>query len=351
MTHQLGILGAGGISETHARAAAALPNVRIAAVCGQNATKVDRLADRYGAARYTDIAAFLRHKPLDIVAIGSPSGLHADQGLLAAAAGLHLYVEKPLDVTVARADALIAAAERAGVKIAVCFQDRNNPRLATVKRWIDDGVIGKPLLVSARVKWYRPPDYYAQSKWRGTKALDGGGALMNQGIHTVDLLLWWLGDIVRVSARGGTLLHRIEVEDTIVAWLEFANGAIGTLEATTAAYPGYPRRVELTGTRGTVNVEQDRIVACDLQDPPTSIATALAAQDGDANASAASPIVSDARGHQRILEDLLRAIETGGRPQCDGVEGRRSVAVVNAIYESAATGRPVDVPAATTAIR
>ena len=199
--HHIGILGAGGISDTHARAAAALPNVRVSAVCGTNAAKVEALANRYGAAAFTDVAAFLAHKPMDIVAIGSPSGLHADQGVMAAAAGLHLYVEKPLDVTTAKADALIDAAARAGVQIAVCFQDRNNPRLSTVKQWIDGGVIGEPRLVSARVKWYRPPEYYAQSKWRGTPALDGGGALMNQGIHTVDLLLWWLGDIVRVSAK------------------------------------------------------------------------------------------------------------------------------------------------------
>jgi UDP-N-acetyl-2-amino-2-deoxyglucuronate dehydrogenase len=343
MTYHLGILGAGGISETHASAAAALPRVRISAVCGTNAAKVNRLAETYGAARYDDVAAFVRHRPMDIVAIGSPSGIHADQGELAAANGLHLLVEKPLDVTLARADRLIDAASRAGVQIAVCFQDRSNPRLAQVKRWLDEGVVGRPLLVSARVKWYRPPEYYAQSRWRGTRALDGGGALMNQGIHTVDLLLWWLGDIVRVSARAGTLLHRIEVEDTIVAWLEFANGAIGTIEATTAAYPGFPRRVELSGTRGTVVVEQDRIVGCEVQEPPPDLAAAIAAQDTDANASAASPIVSDARGHQRILEDLVEAIETGRRPRCDGVEGRRSVAVVNAIYESAASGRVVGV--------
>jgi UDP-N-acetyl-2-amino-2-deoxyglucuronate dehydrogenase len=341
--HHIGILGAGGISDTHARAAAALPNVRVSAVCGSNAAKVEALANRYGAAAFTDVAAFLAHKPMDIVAIGSPSGLHADQGVMAAAAGLHLYVEKPLDVTIAKADALIAAAERAGVKIAVCFQDRNNPRLSTVKQWIDGGVIGEPRLVSARVKWYRPPEYYAQSKWRGTRSLDGGGALMNQGIHTVDLLLWWLGDIVRVSARSGTLVHKVEVEDTIVGWLEFANGAIGTLEATTAAYPGYPRRVEVTGTRGTVSIEQDRIVGCDVRDAPPEVAAAMATQDGDQNAQAASAIVSDARGHQRILEDLLDAIETGRPPRCDGHEGRRSVAVVEALYESAATGRPVDV--------
>ena len=342
MTH-IGILGGGGISETHARAAVAIPNVRVSAVCGANAAKVAQLAKQYDATAYTDVAAFLRHRPMEIVAIGSPSGLHGEQVQAAAAAGMHLLVEKPLEISLARTDAAIDAVDRAGVKLAVCFQDRGNPRLGLVKQWIDAGYFGTPILVSARVKWYRPPEYYAKSRWRGTWALDGGGALMNQGIHTVDLLLWWLGDIVRVSARAKTQLHTIEVEDTVVATLEFANGAIGTLEATTAAYPGFPRRVELTGTLGTVAIEQDRIVSSDVREVPAEMRAALTAQEGDANASAASPVVSDARGHQRVLEDLLSAISTGRRPGCDAREGRRSVAVVEAIYASSRTGRPVDV--------
>jgi predicted dehydrogenase len=342
MTH-IGILGGGGISDTHARAAVAIPQVRVSAVYGGNAAKVAHLAKQYDATAYSDLPAFLRHRPMEIVAIGSPSGLHGDQVAAAAAAGMHLLVEKPLEITIARTDAAIGAVERAGVKLAVCFQDRANPRLGLVKQWIDAGYLGAPLLVSARVKWYRPPEYYAQSRWRGTWALDGGGALVNQGIHTVDLLLWWLGDIVRVSARAKTHLHKIEVEDTVVATLEFANGAIGTLEATTAAYPGYPRRVELTGTHGTVAIEQDRIVTCDLREPPAEVSVALTAGQTDANASAASPIVSDASGHQRILEDLLAAIASGKRPRCDAREGRRSVAVVEAVYASARSGKAVDV--------
>jgi UDP-N-acetyl-2-amino-2-deoxyglucuronate dehydrogenase len=341
MTH-IGILGGGGISDTHARAAAAIPQVRITAVCGSNAGKVAQLAKRYDATAYTELAPFLQHRPLDVVAIGSPSGLHGEHVEAAAAAGLHVLVEKPLEITTPRADAVVKAVERAGVKLAVGFQDRANPRLGLVKHWIDAGYLGAPLLVSARVKWYRPPEYYAQSRWRGTWALDGGGALMNQGIHTADLLLWWLGDVVRVSARAKTQRHRIEVEDTVVALLEFANGAVGTLEATTAAYPGYPRRVELSGMNGTVAIEHDRIVSCDLRDAPADVRAALDAQDTDANASAASPIVSDARGHQRILEDLLEAIATDRRPRCDAREGRRSVALVEAIYESSRSGRPVE---------
>jgi predicted dehydrogenase len=189
-------------------------------------------------------------------------------------------------------------------------------------------------LVSARVPWWRPPEYYSGSRWRGTWVLDGGGALMNQGVHTVDLLVWLLGDVARVQARTATLRHAIEVEDTAVAVLEFASGAVGALEATTAAYPGYPRRLELTGTEGTVVVEHDRIMAADLRAPVEGLTTGT----GDANRSASSPVVSDVSGHRAVLEDFLQAIGTGRRPFCDGREARRSVALVEAIYRSARTG-------------
>jgi predicted dehydrogenase len=162
---------------------------------------------------------------------------------------------------------------------------------------------------------------------------------MNQGVHTVDLLLWLLGDVERVYAKAATALHRIEVEDTLVATLEFRSGALGTLEAATSVYPGYRRRVELTGTEGTLVLEHDRLVAADLRHPPPDLS---AAAEESGNASAASPVVSDVSGHRRILEDFLRAISDGTAPRCDGREGRRSVELVAAIYESSRTGRPVD---------
>jgi predicted dehydrogenase len=276
---------------------------------------------------------------MDLVLIGTPSGLHAEHGIAAARNGLHVLVEKPIDVSTARADALIAACDLAGVKLGVFFQDRVAPGIAVLKRLIDDGTLGKIILVSARVKWYRPPDYYSRSRWRGTLSLDGGGALMNQGVHTVDLLLWLLGDAKRVFGRAVTALHRIESEDTLVATVEFREGAVGTLEATTSAYPGYPRRVEVTGSEGTVILENDRVVAADLRNP---LAPELFAVEQNSNPSANSPIVSDVSGHRRMLEDFLRAIETNGVPRCDGLEGRRSVELVEAIYRSSATGLPVD---------
>lgn len=340
MTYHVGIVGGGNISNTHARAAGETGGVQVAAVYGQNYERAERLAESCGAAAFKTLEALLHHRPLDLVLIGSPSGLHAEHGIAAANRGLHVLVEKPIDVTAARANALIAACDKAGVKLGVCFQDRVAPGLVGLKQLIDQGGLGKIILVSGRVKWYRPPDYYIDSRWRGTLSLDGGGALMNQGIHTVDLLLWLLGDLKRTFGRAVTALHKIESEDTVVATLEFLNGAVGTLEAATSAYPGYPRRVEITGTEGTVIIENDRVIAADLRTPPPPD---LLAAGQNSNPSANSPIVSDVSGHKRILEDFLRAIERNGTPICDGREGRRSVELVEAIYESSRTGAPVGV--------
>src|SRR5881296_1125803 len=224
MTFHIGLIGGGNITETHARVARAIPGVKI-------------------------------------------SALHAPQGIAAARQGLHVLTEKPIEINTARADALIEAAKKSNVQLGVIFQDRMKPHIRQLKNWIDQGLLGRPLIADARVKWYRPPEYYANSRWRGTLALDGGGALINQGVHTVDLLLWLLGDVTRVQSKAITALHKIEVEDTLVATLEFSNGAIGTLEATTSVYPGYPRRLELTGSEGTIIVEDDRIIAADLRRP------------------------------------------------------------------------------------
>ncbi|HEX3227625.1 MAG TPA: Gfo/Idh/MocA family oxidoreductase [Pyrinomonadaceae bacterium] len=336
----IGIIGGGGISETHARAAGEIPGVEIAAFYGDNHEKTSQLSQRFGGTAYREFQTFLEHRPMDLVIIGSPSALHAKQGIAAARQGLHVLTEKPIDVSTAQANDLINACDGAGVKLGVCFQDRVAPEIARLKQLVDDGRLGKPILVSGYVKWYRPPEYYTNSRWRGTRALDGGGALMNQGVHTVDLLLWLMGDVERVYARAVTALHDIEVEDTVVATLEFRSGAIGTLEAGTSIYPGYQRRVELTGTEGTIIMEHDRIVTADLRTPD---ATLISPSAGDQNASASSPIVSDVGGHRRLIEDFLRAIETNGRPVCDGPDGRRSVELIEAIYESSRRGLPVKI--------
>jgi UDP-N-acetyl-2-amino-2-deoxyglucuronate dehydrogenase len=332
MTIHVGLIGGGNISGTHARAAIAIAGVKIGAVHGTNPEKVARLCQQFGGRPYGDFAAFLAHRPMQMVIIGSPSGLHAEQGIAAARQGLHVLVEKPIDITARRTDALIAECEKAKVKLGVIFQDRFKPDIRRLKRLIDDDALGRLLLANARVKWYRPPEYYRESRWRGTWALDGGGALMNQGVHTVDLLLWLVGEVASLRARTATLLHRIETEDTALALLEFANGTLGVLEATTAAYPGSPRRIELTGTEGTIVLEDDRIIVADLRGKHQDI---ISSQPGDQNPSACSPVVTDCRGHQSAIEDFILAIHEDGTPACDGRQGRRSVALIESIYRAA----------------
>ena len=337
MTH-IGIIGGGNISDTHARAAREIPGVEIAAWYGHNQDKTRRLSELYGGTLYETLQSFLEHRPMDLVLIGSPSGMHAEQGVAAARQGLHLLIEKPLDINTERIDLLVKECDQAGVKLGVFFQDRVAPGIRNLKEMLDQGRAGKPILVSGCVKWYRPPEYYGDSRWRGTWALDGGGALMNQGVHTVDLLLWLLGDVQRVSAKAITAFHDIEVEDTVVATLEFASGAIGVLQVATSVYPGYQRRVEVTGSEGTIILEHDRVIAADLRNPPSNLPRS---SESNQNPGATSPIVSDVSGHQRILEDFLRAIEANGQPICDGREGRRSVELVQAVYEASRTGQSV----------
>jgi UDP-N-acetyl-2-amino-2-deoxyglucuronate dehydrogenase len=340
MVH-VGLIGAGNISDTHARAARAIPGVRIAAVHAPTRDHAERLARAHGAAAYDTLDAFLDHRPMEMVAIGSPSGLHGDHGVAAARRGLHVLVEKPLEITTGRADAFIAEAARAGVVLGVIFQDRLKPDIVRLKALVDAGHLGRPILGTARVKWHRTAAYYRDSRWRGTKALDGGGALINQAIHTVDLLLWCFGPVSRVFGKTATSLHAIEAEDTAVAVLEFINGALATIEATTAAFPGYARRLELTGSEGTAMLDGDRLVSVDLRGggPITHVDGAPAA----GAVSAASPVVADASAHQRVFEDFIRALSGNTAPACDGVSGRSSVAVIEAIYRSAASGHPTEI--------
>lgn len=333
---RVGLLGGGNISDTHARAARAIPGVEVAAIYGPNRDKAERLAQVYGGVVYDHLERFLDHRSLDIVAIGSPSGLHADQAIAAIDRGIHVLSEKPLDVTTERVDRVIAAADRGGVKVGVFFQDRLKPDIAAIKKLIVSGQLGKPIFAAGHVRWYRPPEYYATSRWRGTRSLDGGGALMNQAIHTVDVLQWLFGPVARVSGRTATRLHPIEVEDTAAAVLEFESGALGIMEATTSSYPGYARRVDVTGAEGTLILEGDRLVATDLRARGTQ-SPAIPAEPPPENAASAT--VSDSVPHQRIFEDFIRAIRENAVPVCDAREARPSVAIIEAIYRSAASGK------------
>lgn len=338
MAYRVGIVGGGNISVTHARAAAEAAGAEVVAVWGHNRDKGAQLAEQFGASAHATVEELLVQAKPDVVLIGSPSGVHAEHAIAAARQGCHVLVEKPLEITTERVDRIIEECDRAGVQLGVFFQDRTAPDIAWLKRMLEAGALGRVHLAAASVRWYRPPEYYGGSKWRGTWALDGGGALMNQGIHTVDLLLWLLGDVERLYAQTRTAVHDIEVEDTVAACLEFAGGGVATLEAATSAYPGFPRTITLSGSEGTVVLEHDRIRSVDLRTPPPEPAPGAL---GTQNASSSSPVVSDVSGHRRVVEDFLRSIDTGTRPLCDGRDGRRSVRLVEAIYHSSREGQAV----------
>jgi predicted dehydrogenase len=332
---RVGLIGCGNISATHARAIAGIPDAAVVAVYGPRLERARELAASCGAAAADTLDGFFESAAMDVAAIGTPSGLHGDHGAAAARRGLHVLVEKPIEITTERTDRLIAEAASAGITLGVIFQDRLKPAVRELKTLVDSGALGRPILASARVPWYRPPEYYRDSTWRGTTALDGGGALINQAAHTVDLLLWLCGPVSRVSGRTATRLHDIEVEDTAVASLEFASGAIGTIEAATSAWPGRPRQIELTGSEGVAVLDGDRLTL-DLR-RGSSVGSAPA----PAPENATSAAVSDAGPHRAVFIDFFRAVTLGESPCCAGSEGRQSVALIEAIYRSAAQGSAV----------
>jgi len=333
-----GLVGTGLIGKVHAEAIAAIPGTRLVAVCGRDPGRTRELADRHGAAAFTDYNAFLSHPNLQIVNICTPSGTHAELGIAAAAAGKHVLVEKPIEISLERADALIQACDANGVKLGVIFQSRSLFPVQRIKQAIDEGRFGRLLLADAYVKWFRVPDYYAPGSWHGTLTLDGGGALINQAIHTVDLLRWMAGPVETVFAFKGALRYpHIEAEDTLVASLRFMNGALGVIEATTSVAPGFKRRLEISGERGTVILDGDEISCWALEgEDGAGDGKGEQITDGSSN-----PAAIATEGHRRQIEDMMRAVIEDREPVVPGREGRYSLELIEALYRSANENRAV----------
>jgi UDP-N-acetyl-2-amino-2-deoxyglucuronate dehydrogenase len=346
MTWGFGIVGAGVIAAMHADAIAMLPQARLAAVTDVNAGAAAAFATARGCAAMPDLDALLARPDVDVVCVCVPSGLHAEIGTRVAKAGRHLVVEKPIDVTLEAADRLIEAAGAAGVALTVISQHRFDRGLRELKRLIDSGALGRLVLGQASTKWYRTQAYYDSAAWRGSNALDGG-SLMNQGIHYVDLLRWCMGPVRQVTAVCATQAHRMEAEDTALAIVRFSSGAVGTILSSTAAYPGFPQRLEISGTEGTVIVEDGRVVRRAFGDEASSAvassaaSSAASAMGGAAAGAAADPAAVDAAGHAAQIADLLAALDEGRQPAVDGQSGRDALEIVCAVYESARSGRPV----------
>jgi UDP-N-acetyl-2-amino-2-deoxyglucuronate dehydrogenase len=346
--HGFGIVGCGIIAPFHAKAIADLPNARLVAVADPDPERAQQFANEFGGEGHTDVQEMLTRPDIDIVCVCVPSGLHAKVGVQAASAGKHVVVEKPIEVTLEAADRLIAACKSNGVELAVISQHRWDAGVRELKELVDSGRLGSLVLGDAIVKWYRTQQYYDSAGWRGTWSLDGGGALMNQGVHYVDLLQWVMGPVERVFARTRTSAHeRIEVEDIAVAALSFTSGALGILECTTAAYPGLSERLEVSGTGGTAIVEAGVLKVRELKDEKgetTPYGGTLASAGEGGGKAASNPADISYRGHREQLADLIEAIENGRRPFIDGVEARKSLEIILAVYESARTGRDVTLP-------
>ncbi|HEV8254155.1 MAG TPA: Gfo/Idh/MocA family oxidoreductase [Vicinamibacteria bacterium] len=331
------IVGTGNVSRYHAEGIAQAPGARLVAVCRADPARAAEAAKQFGVPCEVSYDALLARADVDAVCLCTPSGQHAAQTVAAAKAGKHVLVEKPMALSLADADAMIAACRTAGVALGVTFQRRTEPSYRALRDAAAAGELGRLVLGTTAVPYFRDDRYYQSAAWRGTWAQDGGGALMNQGIHLVDLLVWLMGDVEQVSARSDTLLHSVEVEDAIAVALRFASGALGTIVATTAAAPGFPHRLEIYGTLGSVQLEGDAVVRWEGGGArPAEAAAGSVAAGAGASATGIS-----AAGHVRIVGDFAGAIREGRPPMVPGEEGRRSLAVVLAAYESARTGRPV----------
>jgi predicted dehydrogenase len=340
-------VGCGLIAQFHARAIAEVPGARVAALVSRNPTNARKLATAIGldCPSFTDLADALKLPDVDIVIVTTPSGAHLEPAVAAAQAGKHVVVEKPLEITLERCDRIIDACDRNGVQLCTIFPSRFGDANRALKQAVDAGRFGRLTLGETTCKWWRPQSYYDEGGWKGTLALDGGGALMNQAIHNVDLLLWMMGDVTHVSGFTATLAHeRIEVEDTAVACLRFAHGALGVIQATTSVHPGLPKTIAIHGDRGSAVIEQDDLLLwkfAEEMDADRALRERFAQKTG-ASGGSSNPAAISHQGHARQLTDFVEAVRTGRRPLVDGGEGRKAVAVIGAIYRSAATGRTVE---------
>lgn len=337
------IIGTGSIADFHARAIALAEGAELVAVHNRTPETGKKFAAECNCSYEPDLQQLLARNDVDAVAITTPSGTHAELGIAAAKAGKHVLCEKPLDVSVEKIDALVQSCRDNNVLLGAIFQSRFGAGAQAVRAAVQAGRFGRLTQCSAYIPWYRSKEYYADAGWRGTWALDGGGALMNQGIHSIDLLLWLAGDVAELSARCQTRIHEsIEVEDNAVAWLQFENGSVGVIQGSTCCYPGESRRIELKGERGSATLVDDKPVFWQFDEELESDADVRKlAEQSVIGGGASDPRAISVDGHRFQYEDFVRAIRTGSAPAIEGAEGRKAVQVIKAIYESSDSGQSV----------
>lgn len=327
------IAGCGHIARKHAEALANLEGAKLIAVCDPDVERARAFAEEYQVEYYLDYRELLARADFEVVSICTPSGLHAPMGLEAARAGKHILLEKPMTLTLADADKLINGCREAGVKLGVIHQNRFKPVVRKLKETLEAGSFGRLTHGNATVRWNRGDAYFEKEPWRGTKAMDGG-ALLNQAIHNIDLLLWMMGPVKSVFAYTATRLRAIETEDVGVAVLKFVNGALGLVEAATTLYPGnLEETLNIFGEKGSVvlgGVTASEARVWQVQDSPPLIPEGIK--------------VPPYQGHLETMKDLICAINSGHEPIVDGVEARNTLEVILAIYKSAEEGREITLP-------
>ncbi len=330
-----------GIGRSHVSAAAANPHAKLVAVCDLIQSKLDAVEKAYpGTLTYTDFDEMLKNPDIDCVSIAVPSYMHADFAVRAMEAGKAVLVEKPVDITVEAAMKIEEARLRTGMKAGVVHQNRNNAVMAPYKAAIDEGKLGRVLFGMFEVKWYRDQPYYDNGGWRGTWDKDGGGSLMNQSVHTVDLMQWLMGDVKSVRSVMRKAAHQIETEDLTMSVIEFKDGATATFLSTTCAYPGLGTWINVYGEKGSIEVNADELVNWKIMgEAPTVEAEMKSRYKGNAAAAALDP--TKAVGHPSVINDMIGAVRENRDPQILPLEAIKSVRIVNAIYESARTGMPV----------
>lgn len=341
---RFGVAGPGSIAHLHCNAIVQAQHGELVSVFGRDETKTGRFAGQYSISPHTDLEQFLEPENIDAITIATPSGTHLEIALAAAKKGLHVLCEKPIEVIGKRCTTLIDTCKAANVRLGVIYQARFDPCTILAKQAIEDGRLGNILMASCQMRWSRSQAYYDSAAWRGTWELDGGGCLMNQGIHSIDLLIHLVGQPVAVAAFQGPVTHkRIEVEDNLAATVRFANGAVGTIEASTSCSPGFPRRIDISGEKGTISIEDNRIIRWEFEEVfpgDAEIIEKFSSQDNGIG-GAADPTAIDAIGHLRIVEDFVCSIQGERAPCVTGEEGKKSVDFICAAYESMRHGGAV----------
>ena len=330
----IGIVGSGLIADFHAKAISDIPNAKIVGFSDNGSGKSTVLAEKYGCQAFHDYRELIHHPDVQVITVATPSGAHLEPALEAAKAGRHVLCEKPMEINTHRVDQMIQAHEEAGTRLGGIFNFRHDEAIPEIRQAIEKGRFGTITFASVQVPWWRSDDYYKDS-WHGTLTLDGGGALMNQSIHMIDLLQYLMGEVAEIKAFTAKQGHpQIEAEDTGVAALQFTSGALGFIYGTTASFPGQNRRLEITGTGGTVQMVEDRITCWDFAETgPKDQEILNKNQKTKGGGGVADPAAINCYGHLRNIQKFLAAIESRSKFEIDGYEARKAVDIINRIYK------------------